>query len=125
VFLELKLMTKAALVCAILFAGFFSSGQDDQARARSVPSATDAAYPGYDGRGFAIIGSNSAREMAQAILNIWDADTQWKQSKASGTVVLECNVKRDGSIGKINVIQSSGDKALDDTAISTAKKASL
>lgn len=61
--------------------------------------------------------------MALLIHKIWSENTRLKQVKSSGTVGIECTVKRDGALGKVSVIESSGNIRLDEAALTAAKMA--
>jgi TonB family protein len=113
------------LLNAIVWVAF--GGSPSLATPLSVaPSPGDHAitHSGLDGSAYAPVeGGGYTSEMAASIQKRWFANPLLKNLQASGTTEIECGVKRDGSLGHVKIIQSSGNQSLDEVAVSTAKTA--
>jgi TonB family protein len=82
------------------------------------------ATPGLFGSGFAPGTGTSAPSIANAIRDKWQANVRANpHSDWSGTTIIECDVKRDGSLRKVRIERSSGNKGVDEAAKSAAESA--
>jgi TonB family protein len=100
------------------------------ALAQSVVSAqVNASYQkptplGLFGSGFVPGSGTYSPNIANAIRDKWQANVKAKpHSDWSGTTIIECAVKRDGSLKKVRIERSSGNKSVDEAAKSAAESA--
>lgn len=102
-----------------------AAAEKTSATEKPAPAPADKpALPGLFGSGFIPDSGTMQPAIANSIRRKWQANVQAEpHGEWSGTTILECDVKRDGKLGKIKVTQSSGNKALDENAKSAVESA--
>lgn len=93
--------------------------------AQTSASSQSASISGLFGAAYVPGKGADPPAIAKGIVADWNAKVQENQhADWTGSTVIECDVKRDGALGKVKVVRTSGSKALDELATSAAKSAS-